>query len=208
MGCDNMLPPHRHCSPLEGPLVMEDLPSMHPWSGNIAYLDRDGVLNKWSENYVNSPDEVQMLPEAGKAIGTLRRSGFRICVVTNQSPIGRGLWDHQRLEKIHKTLQEQLLENDPDAELDLFYTAHMLLQSVHGPENQILGCLRPAGNLSTILIIKKKEKFSFYSVQIGLKDQMRGDPYSSETGHLILRLPTNSELGVYDVTITKELVAS
>ena len=109
---------------------MEDLPSMHPWSGNIAYLDRDGVLNKWSENYVNSPDEVQMLPEAGKAIGTLRRSGFRICVVTNQSPIGRGLWDHQRLEKIHKTLQEQLLENDPDAELDL------LLYSPYAPSER------------------------------------------------------------------------
>ncbi len=122
-----MLPPHRHRSDLEGPLRLNDLPSGVQWSGKIAYLDRDGVLNRWSESYVNTPDEVEMLPDAGKAIGQLRRSGFRICVVTNQSPIGRGLWDHQRLQEIHETLQVQLLENDPDAVLDL------LLYSPYAP---------------------------------------------------------------------------
>jgi len=125
-----MLAPHRHCSALEEPLVLADLPYGHTWSGNIAYLDRDGVLNKWSENYVNTPEEVQILPDAGKAIGALRRSGFRICVVTNQSPIGRGLWGHQRLEEIHNTLQKQLLENDADADIDL------ILYSPYSPSDR------------------------------------------------------------------------
>ena len=122
-----MLPPHRHRSELEEPLILNDLPSGQEWSGNIAYLDRDGVLNKWSENYVNSPSDVEMLPDAGKAIGDLRRSGFRICVVTNQSPIGRGLWGHKTLHEINETLQELLLENDADAEIDL------LLYSPYAP---------------------------------------------------------------------------
>ncbi|MBR79832.1 MAG: hypothetical protein CMA88_03495 [Euryarchaeota archaeon] len=122
-----MLPPHRHRSALEEPLVLNNLPSKEAWSGKIAYLDRDGVLNRWSEDYVNNPDEVEMLTDAGKAVGELRRSGFRICVVTNQSPIGRGLWDHHTLQEIHDSLQSQLLKNDSDAEIDL------LLYSPYAP---------------------------------------------------------------------------
>ncbi len=123
-----MLPPHRHRSALEEPLVLNDLPSREAWSGKIAYLDRDGVLNRWLESYVNNPEDVEMLTDAGKAVGDLRRSGFRICVVTNQSPIGRGLWNHQRLQEIHDTLQSQLLKNDSDAEIDL------LLYSPYAPK--------------------------------------------------------------------------
>lgn len=119
MGCELMLPPHRHRSPLEAPLRLSDLPNNAEWEGRIAYLDRDGVLNRWKEHYVNSPDEVEILSGSGKAIARLRRMGFRICVVTNQSPIGRGLWGHDVLALINDRLQELLLEEDKGAELDL-----------------------------------------------------------------------------------------
>ena len=56
-----MLPPHRHRSSLEEPLRLSDLPDITDWSGKIAYLDRDGVLNKWREGYVNSPEDLEML---------------------------------------------------------------------------------------------------------------------------------------------------
>ena len=114
-----MLPPHRHRSSLEDPLRLSDLPGITDWSGKIAYLDRDGVLNKWREGYVNSPEELEMLDGAGFAVGLLRRNGFRVCIVTNQSPVGRGLWGHDVLSQIHDSLQEQLLNEDKDAELDL-----------------------------------------------------------------------------------------
>ena len=114
-----MLPPHRHGSPLESPLMLIDLPGNAVWCGRIAYLDRDGVLNRWKENYVSSPDELEILVGSGKAIATLRRMGFRICVVTNQSPIGRGLWGHDVLYQINDRLQELLLEEDQGAEIDL-----------------------------------------------------------------------------------------
>ena len=114
-----MLPPYRHRSSLEEPLRLSDLPGNTDWSGKIAYLDRDGVLNKWREGYVNSPEELEMLDGAGFAVGLLRRNGFRVCIVTNQSPVGRGLWGHDVLSQIHDSLQEQLLNEDKDAEIDL-----------------------------------------------------------------------------------------
>ena len=114
-----MLPPHRHRSSLEEPLRLSNLPGNNDWSGKIAYLDRDGVLNKWREGYVNSADELELLPGSGHAVGLLRRNGFRVCVVTNQSPVGRGLWGHETLSLIHDGLQEQLLNEDRDAEIDL-----------------------------------------------------------------------------------------
>ncbi len=123
-----MLPPHRHGSSLDEPLKLSSLPGFGDWSGKIAYLDRDGVLNRWRSGYVNSPNQLEILPGSGEAIGTLRRSGFRVCVVTNQSPIGRGLWGHEVLSSIHERLQKQLLEEDKDAEIDL------ILYSPYSPD--------------------------------------------------------------------------
>jgi len=123
-----MLPPHRHRSSLEEPLRLSDLPGNTDWSGKIAYLDRDGVLNKWREGYVNSPEELEILDGAGFAVGLLRRNGFRVCIVTNQSPVGRGLWGHDVLSQIHDSLQEQLLNEDKDAEIDL------ILYSPYSPD--------------------------------------------------------------------------
>ena len=114
-----MLPPHRHGYSLEDPLILSELPEQSEWSGKIAYLDRDGVLNRWKEDYVNSPEDLELLVDSGKAIAYLRRMGFRICVVTNQSPIGRGLWGHENLAQIHDKLQELLFEEDSEANIDL-----------------------------------------------------------------------------------------
>ena len=111
--------PHRHRSQLLDSLVLQPLPSEEKWSGKIAYLDRDGVLNVGSKYYINDIDEVIILPEAGRCVGELRRAGFRICICTNQSPIDRGWWDHSRLAKIHDYIQEKLLQEDQDALLDL-----------------------------------------------------------------------------------------
>jgi histidinol-phosphate phosphatase family protein len=114
-----MLAPHRESAELTDPLELVELPSGQNWDGKIAYLDRDGVINVGSENYVNSPAEVELLPNAGLVIGNLRRAGYRIIVVTNQSPIGRGHWDSDNLDHIHSELRNRLLIEDSDAHLDL-----------------------------------------------------------------------------------------
>jgi len=113
-----LLPPFRDNADLHDYLEFDELPNNF-WDGKIAFLDRDGVINVGSENYINSPDEVILLPNAGLCVGKLRRRGYRICIVTNQSPIGRGLWDHDNLHLIHKRISELLIEEDKDAILDL-----------------------------------------------------------------------------------------
>ena len=114
-----MLTPHRDDVQLASPLHLPNLPDGVVWNGRIAFLDRDGVLIEGSENYVNSVDEVTLLPDSAKCVGDLRRSGYRICVVTNQSPINRGLWSSSNLSMIHDRMCQLLLQGDADAYLDL-----------------------------------------------------------------------------------------
>ena len=74
MGCDIMLPPQRDSGKLERPLKMHSLPGEKRWDGRIAYLDRDGVINRGFEDYVNTVEEIEILPLAATSIGELRRS--------------------------------------------------------------------------------------------------------------------------------------
>ena len=114
-----MLTPCRDDVNLFAPLHLPDLPGDVPWDGKIAYLDRDGVIIEGSENYVNSVDEVVLLHDSAKCVGDLRRAGYRICIVTNQSPINRGLWTSSNLSMIHDRMRQLLLQDDSDAHLDL-----------------------------------------------------------------------------------------
>ena len=118
MVCEYMLLPHRDDNELNSPLKLYALPNGQ-WKGKIAYLDRDGVLNKGSEKYINSIDELVILPGVPNSIAALREAGFRICVVTNQSPIGRGIWTSENLNSIHIKMRELLLEENSNAHLDL-----------------------------------------------------------------------------------------
>ena len=94
------------------------LPANAPRHGGIAFLDRDGVLNIGSPNYINAPKEFVALDDAAKSVGELRRAGFLVCVVTNQSAILRGLWDSNRLHEIHNHMRKEFLAIDEDAHFD------------------------------------------------------------------------------------------
>ena len=58
-----LLPPFRDNADIHDYLEIDELPN-NLWDGKIAFLDRDGVINVGSENYINSPDEVKLLPNA------------------------------------------------------------------------------------------------------------------------------------------------
>jgi D-glycero-D-manno-heptose 1,7-bisphosphate phosphatase len=70
----------------------------------IIVLDRDGVINEDSDDYIKSPDE--WLPVSGsiEAICRLSRAGFRIAVATNQSGLARGYFDEYCLARIHQKM--------------------------------------------------------------------------------------------------------
>ena len=67
-------------------------------------LDRDGVINHDSEQYVKSPSEWAAIDGAPEAIAQLNHAGYRIAIATNQSGLGRGLFDVQTLTDIHRKM--------------------------------------------------------------------------------------------------------
>jgi len=65
-------------------------------------LDRDGVINQDSDDYIKSVDEWQPIPGSLEAIALLHRHGYRIVVITNQSGVARGLFSLATLNQIHR----------------------------------------------------------------------------------------------------------
>ena len=76
----------------------------------LVILDRDGVINFDSENYIKSPNEWQPIPGSLEAIAKLCRANFRVVLATNQSGIGRGLFDVDTLNRIHQKMIAQVQE--------------------------------------------------------------------------------------------------
>ncbi|MFO7287879.1 MAG: D-glycero-beta-D-manno-heptose 1,7-bisphosphate 7-phosphatase [Gammaproteobacteria bacterium] len=72
----------------------------------LVVLDRDGVINADSDEYVKSPDEWHPLPGSLEAIARLHRAGFDVVVATNQSGVGRGLFSRETLEAIHARMRD------------------------------------------------------------------------------------------------------
>ncbi|ETX12186.1 histidinol phosphate phosphatase [Marinomonas ushuaiensis DSM 15871] len=67
----------------------------------IILLDRDGVINQDSDQYVKSVEEWLPLPGSIKSIAALSKAGFKVFVVTNQSGIARGYYDEATLQTMH-----------------------------------------------------------------------------------------------------------
>lgn len=72
----------------------------------LIILDRDGVINHDSDQFIKSPDEWKPLPGSLEAIARLTQAGYRVVVATNQSGIGRGLFDMPTLNAIHDKMHK------------------------------------------------------------------------------------------------------
>ncbi len=91
---------------------------------NWIILDRDGVINVDSDDYVKSADEWQAIPGSIEAIAQLSKAGFRIAVATNQSGISRELFDLDDLEAMHGKLN-YLVEEAGGSIAGIFYCPHL-----------------------------------------------------------------------------------
>ncbi len=67
----------------------------------LVILDRDGVINFDSDQFIKSPEEWKPIPGSLAAIARLNQQGYRVVVATNQSGIGRGLFGMDTLNAIH-----------------------------------------------------------------------------------------------------------
>lgn len=76
----------------------------------LIILDRDGVINYDSSEYIKSPSEWNAIPGSLEAIADLNRAGYDVIIVTNQSGVGRGHYDLETLDQIHEKLINELAE--------------------------------------------------------------------------------------------------
>ncbi len=76
----------------------------------LIILDRDGVINEDSDDYIKSPDEWHPIPGSLEAITKLSQNGYHVVIATNQSGIGRKLFDLDTLNAIHMKMKTQLSE--------------------------------------------------------------------------------------------------
>jgi D-glycero-D-manno-heptose 1,7-bisphosphate phosphatase len=89
----------------------------------LVILDRDGVINEDSDDFIKSPDEFIPLPGSLEAIARLKQAGYLVAVATNQSGISRGYLDLDTLNAMHDKLKNLL--NELGASVDgIFYCPH------------------------------------------------------------------------------------
>lgn len=89
----------------------------------LVILDRDGVINEDSDAYIKSVAEWHPIAGSIDAIANLSRNGFDIAVATNQSGLGRGLFELDDLEAMH-TRMNSLVEEAGGRIAGIFYCPH------------------------------------------------------------------------------------
>lgn len=72
-----------------------------------VFVDRDGTINR-DVHHLSNPDQLELLPGAAEGLRALYDAGCPLVVVSNQSPIGRGMFTEERLREIHSRLAEML----------------------------------------------------------------------------------------------------
>jgi len=92
-------------------------------AAKLIVLDRDGVINQDSDQFIKTPEEWRAVPGSVEAIARLNHAGYRVLVATNQSGIGRGLFDMAMLNTIHEKMHKALAH--AGARLDaVFFCPH------------------------------------------------------------------------------------
>jgi D-glycero-D-manno-heptose 1,7-bisphosphate phosphatase len=105
----------------------------------LIILDRDGTINHDRDDYVKSADEWLPLDGALEAIAKLNQAGYAIVIATNQSGLGRGLYDMAELNAMHKKMQRMLKE--VGGRIDAIFFCP------HNPETEICACRKPLPGL-------------------------------------------------------------
>jgi D-glycero-D-manno-heptose 1,7-bisphosphate phosphatase len=124
-------------------------------------LDRDGVINHDSPDYIKSPEEWIPIQGSLQAIAKFKQAGYKIFVATNQSGIGRGYYSHSVLDQIHQKMQAELQKLEVSID-GIYYCPHR-------PEVGC-SCRKPLPGL--LLTIAKQHNF-LLSEAICIGDSLR-----------------------------------
>lgn len=144
-----------------------------------VFLDRDGTVNH-DKNYLSDEKDLKIYGFVKKAVLKLRKAGFKIVIVTNQSGIARGFLTEKKLKTIHRTLIKMLKEIN--VKIDGIYYCP------HGPDDDC-GCRKPKTGMALRaarelnLDLKKS-----YTVGDSVRDYLLGNNFGGKgilvlTGH-------------------------
>ncbi|MFH2059221.1 MAG: D-glycero-beta-D-manno-heptose 1,7-bisphosphate 7-phosphatase [Pseudomonadota bacterium] len=90
----------------------------------IVFLDRDGVINVDSADYIKTPSEFNFILNSPKAIALLCQHGFEVIVITNQSLIGRQMVTQETLDAIFQKMKQGIIEAGGRIK-DIFFCPHI-----------------------------------------------------------------------------------
>ena len=109
-----------------------------PGADRLVVLDRDGVINRDSPEFVKSLDEWRPLPGSIEAIAALSKAGFTVAVASNQSGLARGLLDRKALRAMHRKLRRLVASEGGRVD--------RIVVCPHGPDDGCR-CRKPAPGL-------------------------------------------------------------
>ena len=89
----------------------------------LIILDRDGVINQDSADFIKNPNEWIPIPDSLESIARLNQHGFSVIIATNQSGIGRGLFDIETMNAINKKMLDLLAQVGGHIDA-IFYCPH------------------------------------------------------------------------------------
>ncbi len=85
----------------------------------LIILDRDGVINYDSEDYIKSPEEWRPIPGSLEAIAKLNEAGYHVVIITNQAGVAKGYYTLETLQKIHEKMLK--LVEEAGGKIDKIY---------------------------------------------------------------------------------------
>lgn len=107
-------------------------------TSRYVLLDRDGVINYDSDEFIKSPEEWVPISGSLEAIALLNENGYKVVVISNQSGVARGLFDLATLEQINEKMQQKVAERQGEIEAVYFCP--------HGPDDNCQ-CRKPKTGL-------------------------------------------------------------
>ncbi|NOX43543.1 MAG: D-glycero-beta-D-manno-heptose 1,7-bisphosphate 7-phosphatase [Gammaproteobacteria bacterium] len=173
-----------------------------PTDSNVIILDRDGVINEDSDNFIKSPEEFIPIKGSLTAIARLKQANYCVVLATNQSGVGRGLFDIDMLNRIHEKLHKELA--------NLGVAIDGIFFCPHNPDDEC-DCRKPKpGMFYDISQRLKVELSSVISIGDSLRDIQAANiagaiPVLVKTGKGKLTIKKN--VGLENVPVYKNLSA-
>ena len=168
--------------------------SDHAHGMKLVILGRDGTINRYRDDHVKSPEELEPLPGALEAVARLNHAGWHTVMATNQPGIGRGLLDMAALNAVHLRLNQLLAGKGGRLDAAFFCP--------HAPEENCT-CRKPLPGL----IEQIAERFGVELAQVHMVGASVKDLQTAQAAGCIPHLLRSERLGPLDEAQLQALIA-